>query len=227
MIRATRRVPGLTGDRPRRARGRSCSRRAACTDDTGTTASVETAPSGAGHERRGPGRPDHGQPHRPLFAADCRRGRECPAGARSVSRQAGPQSNLPNPLGQRTCTWSTAESPPRSVAVSVVTTESASLGGASGGDYTAAKLFEDTKPLAEGLEPIDGLGDDAFFGAVAGMQVSVARGRRVPLGDRSVRDDGRRRGGRARARAARGRATALRPAAQASSINPTSPSARW
>ena len=90
--------------------------------------------------------------------------------------QAGPQSNLPNPLGQRTCTWSTAESPPRSVAVSVVTTESASLGGASGGDYTAANLFEDTKPLAEGLEPIDGLGDEAFFGAVAGMQVSVLEG---------------------------------------------------
>ena len=57
-----------------------------------------------------------------------------------------------------------------------VTTQSASLGGASGGDYTARKLFEDTKPLAEGLEPITGLGDDAFFGAVAGMQVSVLRG---------------------------------------------------
>jgi len=88
----------------------------------------------------------------------------------------GPQSNLPNPLGQRTCTWSTTESPPRSVAVSVVTTQSASLGGASGGDYTARQLFEDTKPLAEGLEPITGLGDDAFFGAVAGMQVSVVKG---------------------------------------------------
>ena len=88
----------------------------------------------------------------------------------------GPQSNLPNPLGQRTCTWSTTESPPRSVALSVVTTQSASLGGASGGDYTARQLFEDTKPLAEGLEPITGLGDDAFFGAVAGMQVSVVKG---------------------------------------------------
>ena len=38
------------------------------------------------------------------------------------------------------------------------------------------KLFEDTKPLAEGLEPINGLGDEAFFGAVAGMQVSVLKG---------------------------------------------------
>src|SRR5262245_14055910 len=88
----------------------------------------------------------------------------------------GPQGNLPNPLGQRTCTWSTSESPPRSLAVSVVTTQSASLGGASGGDYTARKLFDDTKPLAEGVEPITGLGDDAFFGAVAGMQVSVVKG---------------------------------------------------
>ncbi len=89
---------------------------------------------------------------------------------------AGPQGNLPNPLGQRTCTWSTNESPPRSVSVSVVTTQSASLGGASGGDYTARQLFEDTKPLAEGVEPLPGLGDDAFFGAVAGMQVSVLKG---------------------------------------------------
>ena len=62
------------------------------------------------------------------------------------------------------------------MAVSVVTTQSASLGGASGGEYTARKLFEDTKPLAEGLEPITGIGDDAFFGAVAGMQVSVVKG---------------------------------------------------
>jgi hypothetical protein len=88
----------------------------------------------------------------------------------------GPQGSLPNPLGQRTCTWSTSESPPRSVALSVVTTQSASVGGASGGDYTARQLFDDTKPLTEGLEPITGLGDDAFFGAVAGMQVSVLKG---------------------------------------------------
>ncbi|HTN79557.1 MAG TPA: DUF3558 family protein [Acidimicrobiales bacterium] len=88
----------------------------------------------------------------------------------------GPQSNLPNPLGQRTCTWTTTESPPRSVAVSVVTTQSAQLGGAAGGTYTAHQLFEDTKPLAEGVEPIPGLGDDAFFGAVAGMQVTVVKG---------------------------------------------------
>ena len=88
----------------------------------------------------------------------------------------GPQHGLPNPLGQRTCTWSTAESPPRSLSVSVVTTQSAALGGASGGDVHGADLFEDTKPLAEGVEPIPGLGDDAFFGAVAGVQVSVVRG---------------------------------------------------
>ena len=42
-------------------------------------------------------------------------------------------------------------------------------------------------PLAEGVEPIPGLGDDAFFGAVAGMQVSVVKGDvylyvTVPLG---------------------------------------------
>ncbi len=89
---------------------------------------------------------------------------------------AGPQHGLPNPLGQRTCTWSTSESPPRSLSVSVVTTQGAKLGGASGGDYTARALFDDTKPLAEGVEPIPGLGDDAFFGAVAGVQVSVVRG---------------------------------------------------
>ena len=89
---------------------------------------------------------------------------------------AGPQSNLPNPLGQRTCTWTTNESPPRSVAVSVVTTQSAQMGGAAGGTYTARQLFEDTKPLAEAPEPVPGLGDDAFFGAVAGMQMTVLKG---------------------------------------------------
>ncbi len=89
---------------------------------------------------------------------------------------AGPQHGLPNPLGQRTCTWSTSESPPRSLSVSVVTTQGAKLGGASGGDYTARSLFDDTKPLAEGVEPIPSLGDDAFFGAVAGVQVSVVEG---------------------------------------------------
>ena len=31
-------------------------------------------------------------------------------------------------------------------------------------------------PWPKGLEPITGLGDDAFFGAVAGMQVSVVKG---------------------------------------------------
>lgn len=86
---------------------------------------------------------------------------------------AGPQGSLPNPLGQRTCTWSTQESPPRSLSISVVTTESAQAGGALGGSYSAERLFEDTKQLVEGLEPVPGVGDDAYFGSVAGMQMSV------------------------------------------------------
>jgi hypothetical protein len=89
---------------------------------------------------------------------------------------AGPQGNLPNPLGQRTCTWSTQESPPRSVSISVVTTEAAEAGGALGGSYSAEQLFEDTKQLVDGLEPVANVGDDAYFGSVAGVQMSVLDG---------------------------------------------------
>lgn len=89
---------------------------------------------------------------------------------------AGPQGSLPNPLGQRTCTWSTQESPPRSLSISVVTTESAQAGGALGGSYSAELLFEDTKQLVEGLEPVPDIGDDAYFGSVAGLQMSVLAG---------------------------------------------------
>jgi Protein of unknown function (DUF3558) len=89
---------------------------------------------------------------------------------------AGPQANLPNPLGQRTCTWSTQESPPRSLSISAVTTESAQAGGALGGSYSADQLFEDTKQLVEGLEPVADVGDDAYLGSVAGVQMSVLDG---------------------------------------------------
>ena len=162
----------------------------ACSDDTSVTVSsspgiseaVSTTAAAAGTTAASPGTtavaavdPVTGNPIDPcsLLTVD-----EVGAALQSeVSDPVpGPQHGLPNPLGQRTCTWSTAESPPRSLSVSVVTTQSAALGGASGGDYTARKLFDDTKPLAEGLEPIPGLGDDAFFGAVAGVQVSVVRG---------------------------------------------------
>ena len=158
---------------------------AACSDDAtvtvsssttaaigsaGTTAVLATDSSGTTAVEPVKGNPI--DPSALLTTAELSTALQVPVG----DPKSGPQGSLPNPLGQRTCTWSTAESPPRSVAVSVVTTQSASLGGASGGDYTARKLFEDTKPLAEGLEPIAGLGDDAFFGAVAGMQVSVVKG---------------------------------------------------
>ena len=89
---------------------------------------------------------------------------------------AGPQGSLPNPLGQRTCTWSTQESPPRSLSIAVVTTESAQAGGALGGSYSAERLFEDTKQLVDGLEPVADVGDDAYFGSVAGLQMSVLAG---------------------------------------------------
>jgi hypothetical protein len=89
---------------------------------------------------------------------------------------AGPQGNLPNPLGQRTCTWSTQDSPPRSMSISVVTTDSAQAGGALGGSYSAERLFEDTKQLVEGLEPVADVGDDAYLGSVAGVQMSVLEG---------------------------------------------------
>ncbi len=89
---------------------------------------------------------------------------------------AGPQGSLPNPLGQRTCTWSTQESPPRSLSISVVTTESAQAGGALGGSYSAERLFEDTKQLVDGLDPVPDVGDDAYFGSVAGLQMSVLAG---------------------------------------------------
>jgi hypothetical protein len=174
MVCATRRVPGLPAI-GLAVLGVIVLAVPACTDDTGTTASVETSPEAPATSAAAPVDPITGNPIDPcslLTADEVGSALQVAVG----QPQAGPQSNLPNPLGQRTCTWSTAESPPRSVAVSVVTTESASLGGASGGDYTAANLFEDTKPLAEGLEPIDGLGDEAFFGAVAGMQVSVLEG---------------------------------------------------
>jgi hypothetical protein len=93
--------------------------------------------------------------------------------AQVLMPEAGPQGNLPNPLGQRTCTWTTQESPPRSLSISVVTTESAAAGSALGGSYSAERLFEDTKQLVDGLEPVPDLGDDAYFGSVAGVQMSV------------------------------------------------------
>ena len=174
MARKPRRMIGVT------ALGASVLLAGACSDDSSSTAappSTEAAPATSATTATSAAPavdPVTGNPIDPcsLLTVD-----EIGSALQvAVSQpQAGPQSNLPNPLGQRTCTWSTSESPPRSLAVSVVTTESASLGGASGGDYTARKLFEDTKPLAEGLEPIPDLGDDAFFGAVAGMQVSVLK----------------------------------------------------
>ena len=166
MLCTTRRAFGLA------ALGVSVLLVAACSDDNGSTsAPSSTAPATTGAPVVDPVTGNPIDPCSLLTTDEIGSALQVPVGA----PQAGPSSNLPNPLGQRTCTWSTSESPPRSVAISVVTTESASLGGASGGDYTAQKLFEDTKPLAEGLEPIEGLGDEAFFGAVAGMQVSVLK----------------------------------------------------
>ena len=148
---------------------------AASTTAASESAGTSVVPATDGAASTAVGDPVKGNPIDPcalLTAAEVGSALQVPVGGPTP----GPQGNVPNPLGQRTCTWSTAESPPRSVAVSVVTTQSASLGGVSGGDYTARKLFEDTMPLAEGVEPIPGLGDDAFFGAVAGMQVSVVKG---------------------------------------------------
>src|SRR4029453_10007528 len=176
MVCATCRIPGLTAI-GLAVLGASVLVIPACTDDTGTTASVATSPQGTAPatSAAAPVDPITGNPIDPcaLLTID-----EVGSALQvAVSQpQAGPQSNLPNPLGQRTCTWSTAESPPRSVAVSVGPTASAWGGGASGGDYPARKLFEDTKPLAEGLEPLTGLGDEAFFGGVGGMEVSVLDG---------------------------------------------------
>ncbi len=169
MAYRTRRTIGLA------ALGASALLIAACSDDSGSTAappSTAAAPATSGAPIVDPVTGNPIDPCSLLTVAEIASALQVPVS----EPQSGPQGNLPNPLGQRTCTWSTSESPPRSLALSVVTTQSAALGGASGGDYTARKLFEDTKPLAEGLEPIPGLGDDAFFGAVAGMQVSVVKG---------------------------------------------------
>ena len=126
---------------------------AASTTAVSGSAGTSVVPATDGAASTAVGDPVKGNPIDPcalLTAAEVGSALQVPVGGPTP----GPQGNVPNPLGQRTCTWSTAESPPRSVAVSVVTTQSASLGGVSGGDYTARKLFEDTKPLAEGVEPI-------------------------------------------------------------------------
>ena len=128
----------------------------ACTDDTGTTASVETSPDAPATSAAAPVDPITGNPIDPcslLTADEVGSALQVAVG----QPQAGPQSNLPNPLGQRTCTWSTAESPPRCCrGLGRDDRERCRSAACRAATTPLRNLFEDTKPLAEGLEPITG-----------------------------------------------------------------------
>ena len=90
---------------------------------------------------------------------------------------AGPQANLPEPA--RTAHLHLVDAGVSSpLAVDLGRDDRVRAGGrrARAARTPPSSLFEDTKQLVDGLEPVPDVGDDAYFGSVAGLQMSVLDG---------------------------------------------------